>query len=101
MPNNLAWAIEWMSVPVINWDGEGLAAVHGTDCRILSWTYEVWNAYLISKWKCLVDSYTFGLEFKRSGLETHTWETYLCIKMIFRAMGIDEITKEECTKSRS
>lgn len=51
MPNNLAWAIEWMSVLAIDWGGKGLAGVHGTDCRILFWTYEVWNAYLISKWK--------------------------------------------------
>lgn len=36
MPNNLAWAIEWMSVPAIDWGGEGLAGVRGTDCRNLS-----------------------------------------------------------------
>lgn len=62
MPNNLAWAIEWMSVPAITWDGEGLAGVHGTDYRILFWIYEVWNAYLI-----------FDLQVKKFGRQLHIW----------------------------
>ena len=92
----MAWAIEWMRVPATSWDEEGQAGVCGTDCRNLLRTCEVWNAYSLSNWKCLVGSYIYWPRTQ----EVRVGDTPLgtiCIKMIFRARGLDETTKGECT----
>lgn len=91
----MAWAIQRMRVPAIYCYGEGQAGVHGTDCRVLLGTCEVLNAYSLSNWKCLVDSYIYWSRTQEVRVADISLGN-ICIKIIFRARGLDETTKGEC-----